>query len=144
MKRPFLQRETTPLGGLSNHGYFPHTSLGIILQAHNPCILRHPRLPGAPSSAFTVPSNAKVPLGAGPKPARKSARAAALCFTRKAWLVFFVGVGGGKFGLDTLWILWPHESWRQKFKNLKDWLESWLWFVWCLFFNAGIEITSTL
>ena len=36
------------------------------------------------SSAFTVPSNAKVPAGAGPKPARKSARAAALCFTRRA------------------------------------------------------------
>ena len=36
------------------------------------------------SSAFACPSNAKVPGGAGPKPARSRARAAALCFTRRA------------------------------------------------------------
>ena len=56
----------------------------------------------ARSSGFTAPSSAKVPAGAGPKPARSRARAAALCFTRSAcpcwdcWELHWIGFVNGK------------------------------------------------
>lgn len=93
----------------THHSTTVHETMSYSATPTSTCCPPPPQLLGPPSSAFTVPSNAKVPVGAGPKPARKSARAAALCFTRRACVCLAAG------HLD-----WPHESWRQRIQSSND------------------------